>query len=461
MVIKSNTEYEQFLKEITRQKVFVDYVVTDPDKHSAYKGNPILSSPYYKVIALFIKRIDTNVSYYINFLHQDVQKLQVFHQNVIENVVKLAKNVFVIDKKRFMHLFRVSNVQDVLVYKFQFGAIEHVDDDFTTNYHDFIKHKIGQSNELNYIVPFTKHIEIFEDKYDYYKSDIEKFKSSASYKQMNETISETLYDLEKNGMWIDTDEYKKHFSDKPTDDMMVYTEYNLFTSTGRPSNHFGGINYAALNKDNGCRRSFTSRFYNDGMLVTMDYSAYHPRIIANLIKYPIGIDVNIYEFLGKQLFNTDTIDAELLGKAKQLTFLNLYGGVRKEHLHIPYFQKVNEYKKHRWGFFNENGYVETPIFKRKITKNHIAEVDENKLFNYILQGVEIEFGMPIIKRINSYLKDKKSKVILYTYDSILIDACKDDGKQALLDIQNIMVDNQFPVKCYVGKNYQDMAYIQL
>ena len=38
-------------------------------------------------------------------------------------------------------------------------------------------------------------------------------------------------------------------------DGMFYSEYNLFTSTGRPSNRFGGINFAALNKKDGSRET--------------------------------------------------------------------------------------------------------------------------------------------------------------------------------------------------------------
>ena len=39
-----------------------------------------------------------------------------------------------------------------------------------------------------------------------------------------------------------------------------YTEYNLYTSTGRPSNKFGGVNFAALNKEDGSRNSFVFIF---------------------------------------------------------------------------------------------------------------------------------------------------------------------------------------------------------
>jgi len=461
VVIKSEQQYQQFLSDIALQKVFVDYVIADPDKHPKYQGNPVSSAPYTRVIAIFIKNIDSNVTYCINIWHQDVHNFELNHLNVIPDIVKVTKNVFVTDKKRFMHIFGHQEVDDIILYKFQEGLIEHDTEDFTTKYHDFVKTKQYNQHKLNNIVPLAKHLEAFEDKFDYYKNDMLNFITSDAYRQMNTVIAETLCDIEANGMKVNLEEYNKHFSDKPIELDMVYTEYNLYTSTGRPSNHFGGINYAALKKDDGSRRSFVSRFGNDGMLITMDYSAYHPRIIANLVKYPIGMGVNIYEYLGKQFFNTDTIDVELLKKAKQLTFLNLYGGVKDEYLHIPYFQKVNEYVKHRWEFFNENGYVETPIFKRRITKNHIIDANPNKLFNYILQSSEIEFGMPLIKRINEYLKTKQSRVVLYVYDSILVDAYSGDGVEMLKTVRDILVNEQFPVKCYAGRTYHNMAIIDL
>ena len=47
---------------------------------------------------------------------------------------------------------------------------------------------------------------------------------------------------------------EQHFH--PIDNGRVYTQYNLKTLTTRPSNKFKGVNYAALNKENGCRKAF-------------------------------------------------------------------------------------------------------------------------------------------------------------------------------------------------------------
>lgn len=451
IVVKSETEYQQFLKSIERQRLFIDYVMSNYNNHAVQND----------IICIFIKNTADDLMYCINFCHQDTAIYSKNKTDIINDIIKSSKGIVVIDKKRFIHLFGCREVDDILIYKFQNDIIEHIDDEYHTNYHDLIKSKYDGCNELNYIIPLAKHIESFEDKYSFYKDDILGFKSSDSYRMMNGLITETLCKMESNGLKVDLTEYHKYFPDKKINGDMVFTSYNLFTSTGRPSNHFGGINYAALNKENGCRKSFISRHGTDGMLITMDYSAYHPRIIANLVRYPIDINVNIYEFLAKQYFNLEVIDDELLSKSKQLTFLNLYGGVKDEYLHIPYFQKVNEYVNHRWKFFNDNGYVETPIFKRKITKNHIIDPSPNKLFNYILQGSETEFSIQHISRVNDYLENKQTKVVLYTYDSITLDTHKADGLTTLVDIKNILIDNQFPVKCYAGNNYQDMAVINI
>ena len=69
---------------------------------------------------------------------------------------------------------------------------------------------------------------------------------------------ETNRKIEQNGLY--------------TKDGYEYTKYNIFTQTGRPANSNNGINYAALNKDDGTRTKYISRFA-DGYLAEFDYDA--------------------------------------------------------------------------------------------------------------------------------------------------------------------------------------------
>ena len=91
-----------------------------------------------------------------------------------------------------------------------------------------------------------------------------------------------------------------------TEDGYEYTQYNLLTSTGRPSNSFGGINYAALNKKDGSRKRFVSRFKNEGMLIEYDFDSYHLRLVGNKIEYELPKE-SVHEYFAKQ-YNTNYED---------------------------------------------------------------------------------------------------------------------------------------------------------
>ena len=147
IVIKSDIEYEQFLSDIDRQQVYVDYVISAYGKHVVNND----------IICIFIKVIKSDKTYCINLGHQDIFKYTANKSDIIKDIIKLVKNIFVVDKKKFIHLFGCKEVDDILIYKFQSSVIEG-DDDFSTNYHDFLKLKIGEPDEFNYIIPLTKQL---------------------------------------------------------------------------------------------------------------------------------------------------------------------------------------------------------------------------------------------------------------------------------------------------------------
>ena len=82
---------------------------------------------------------------------------------------------------------------------------------------------------------------------------------------------------------------------------MVYSEYNPYTATGHASNRFGGLNFAALNKKMGSRKQFISRFGKDGMLVEMDYDAYHLRLIGVVMSYEFP-EGSVHEHMARILW---------------------------------------------------------------------------------------------------------------------------------------------------------------
>jgi len=85
------------------------------------------------------------------------------------------------------------------------------------------------------------------------------------------------------------------------------------------------------------------------------------------------------------------------------------------------------------------------------------DMNANKLFNYMLQATETEHNMQVINDVHETLQGYNSKLILYTYDSLLFDYDMSDGRELLVQLRRAMdCDGQFPVKIKAGVNYHAM-----
>ena len=83
----------------------------------------------------------------------------------------------------------------------------------------------------------------------------------------------------------------------------------------------------------------------------------------------------------------------------------------------------------------------------------LKRMNPAKLMNYMMQSLETSNNVLILKDVLRYLKNKKTKIALYTYDAILFDFSKEDGKQTLLDIEEIMSrEGKFPIKHKFSNN---------
>ena len=245
--------------------------------------------------------------------------------------------------------------------------------------------------------------------------------------------------IERNGIRIDREKFKSHFHD--VDREYIYTQYNFKTLTGRPSNKFKGVNYAALNKENKSRESFIPR--ND-IFAEFDIGAYHPTLLAKLVGYDFG-DEDIH-----------TAFAEMYGvdykKAKELTFKQLYGGVFDQYKDLEFFKKVQVYTDSLWEEFNEKGWIECPISKHRFVKEKLDEMKPQKLLNYVLQNLETSMNVHILWEIIKLLRNKKTKIVLYTYDSFLFDVSKEE-EGILQEIKELFNKNKLQIKTCHGSNY--------
>ena len=150
---------------------------------------------------------------------------------------------------------------------------------------------------------------------------------------------------------------------------------------------------------------------------------------ADLVGYDFG-DQDIH-----QMF------ADMYGvsykESKELTFKQLYGGVFKEYEHLEFFQKVTEYTNNNWELFQSQGYLDAPVSGYRFESSKLENMNPQKLFNYVLQNLETSTNIQILLKIHKILAGKNTKIVLYTYDSFLLD-WDEDEEEELEQIKNIL-----------------------
>jgi hypothetical protein len=62
----------------------------------------------------------------------------------------------------------------------------------------------------------------------------------------------------------------------------------------------------------------------------------------------------------------------------------------------------------------------------------------------------------MLDNILTYLKDKQTKLVLYTYDAFLLDYAEEDGKELLLTLKDMI---PYPLNIKQGKSYHGLEKI--
>ena len=420
VIVENNEQLSSFLKIYRKQDSIVLPIQSDEHKHPADDD----------ICLLYIQIIDGE-EYILSYNHSE--SLNLDEQPNLNSDTKK----YTIDKKRLQHLIDIDNVVDVnLLHYIQTNQpleTENID----TNSHNFFNMKHYRKKNINRVIPILKHLELCRKLSKIMLDVIEKNKEDVNLSYNDEIINNLSY-LEGNGI--------------QTTEGMVYSEYNIFTSTGRPSNRFGGTNFAALNKKDGSRKPYVSR-YKNGVLVEMDYDAYHLRLIGERIGYdfPKG---SVHEHMAKFY----GVDYE---ESKRLSFKYLYGFIPYEVSQLnPFFAKVENYIKKLWEEYNNKEFILSDIYSKRIYRKNLDDMNANKLFNYTIQLMETENNMKVLSELIPNIQDYKSKLILYSYDSFLLDFNMEDGLDYIKKVKEILEQKgKFPVKVSWGLNYHEMKDI--
>lgn len=416
-IITTKTELEVILNQ---EKCFLFPVLNESQQH--YLNNSISF--------VYGFTIHSQIEFLVGFNHYDIPSIDC---DVGQINAELAHICY---KKKYLPFYKKLIDAELLNWLVHNTGLEFPSNNCIDFFH--------RTNQPNSIIPIYKWIELIRE----IKNTIIRLRlPPVDVIDNYNNILNQLIQIEHAGLY--TINHSRNFSS--IDGQSVeYTEYNLCTTTGRPSNKFGGINYAALNKNDGSRRRFISRF-DGGWLIEFDYEAFHVNLIGKILQYTFT--ENPYIYLSKMFFNTlQPTELEIMS-AKELTFQQLYGGIRSEYKHIDFFQKLDrllrDIEKQ-----NSAGILKSFLFEKPMpsTDNHI------KSFNHLLQNLETEMNSVILTKLNGLLESYRSKLILYTYDSFLFDYCPDDGIHVIKKIKSIIDSIGINSRICIGKNYQAMRY---
>jgi len=335
------------------------------------------------------------------------------------------------DKKEILHYFPNKTLYDI-------NLPPHTYIRPTTTTHDLYYRQHKDNPELNLIIPIVKHYELCETIFGDLKANINNKKTKYD-EFFNNKVSVVFNAIERSGIRIHNETFSEYFHE--VDGEYVNTQFNLKTTTTRPSNKFKNVNYAALNKENGCRKSFIPR---NNKFLEIDISAYHPSLAANLVNYS---------------FTTSDIHAHFASlykvdykKSKELTFKQLYGGVFENYKGLEFFSKIEKYVGELWNKFQSDGFVECEISGYRYEKENLQNMNPQKLFNYILQNLETSTNVLILWDMCCILRRCKTKLVLYTYDSFLLDV--DDEEEEVLDeIRKVFKKYNLNIKEIKGYDY--------
>jgi len=427
VIVETVNEWKKFMAEFEENDSVVIPIQCDVNKH------PIDT----ELCLLYVKLLDGNLSeYMLAFRHSDSTNLP----SKYIKLTKTSKDVFTYDKKKLLHFVSWKNITDLQMHYYMVKNKPLLIDDVTTNAHDYFYTKYYKLKNINCAIPLMKHLQWCRELLERLKVTVFlKPASKSVFRIYNDVVIENLQHIENNGI--------------QTVNKMVYSEYNPYTATGRPSNRFGGMNFAALNKKDGSRKQFISRYGKDGMLVEMDYDAYHLRLIGDVVDYrfPKG---SVHKHMAK-FYGVD------YNEAKSLSFQYLYGHIPDDVLKKnPFFKKVQVYINEIWDQYKSSKSVKSNIYNRWIREENLSDMNKNKVFNYLIQLTETESNMRMLAKLIPVVEGYKSKIILYNYDSFLFDFYMPDGLDFLYRVRKVIEQKgKFPVKVSKGCNYHEMRDI--
>ena len=218
-------ETEEKLREFREKKfkkVFVEIVSLNNKIHPTQND----------VSCIYIREINDNKGYIVSINHSESLPIDIQH---IYQTLQEFEEIFVRDKKEFLHYFLLKQVSDLYF-------ISSFDIQIQLPIYDHFYKQYSNIGNINSIIPIVKHYEYCELIFSQVKHIFNLEKPSYFEFYKNKATS-AFWWIEQEGIKVDPILFKEHFGIE-TD--KTFTQFNLKTTTTRPSNSFNNINSYCL-----------------------------------------------------------------------------------------------------------------------------------------------------------------------------------------------------------------------
>jgi hypothetical protein len=397
------------------------------------KTHPEIHPGIYAPLCLYLRDVTQPKGFLVNYFHPEALQ---FDPLQVKEYLRTFKKIYTPDKKALNHSYFGSNTCDL-------NLSEYKEVKKQTPTHLFYSQRYYESEDLNSIIPIVKHFEQCEIIFDEYVPVIKRYIPN----EYHDDLSNVFWFIERNGLKVNS-AFERYFELKrpflSRYNSYTFSQYNLNTATGRPSNTFNSLNFAALPKENGSRSVFIPR--ND-FLLEIDLTAYHPTLIGQMVGYdsPTG---DIYEDFAAK-YGMDRAEA------KSLVFKQLYGHIFDQYKDFEFFKLTQKLIEEIWSTFSSKGKYVVQETGKVFKKDDLPNMNPQKLFNYVIQHWETYNNVAILKEIIYIINNKETKLVLYTYDAFLLDVNKQD-KEEIKQILTVFKEKNLQIKTSYGPDYNTL-----
>lgn len=367
----------------------------------------------------------------------------------VQQVLEKFRTIWVINKKSFLyHFILKAEVKDISL-KYAMLKYDKLNITVRESTYNWFYNRYGGMEKLNQIIPLSKLYQKCEDDYKQIKDtvifgfsdNLFEVNDPAGYSFYNEQVTKAFFLVEQAGLRVDRHSFIERFKPNNPDYSIVgetvYTSYNLYNATSRPTNSFNSVNFLAIPKSIEFRRCFKPRH---DRFVELDQDGYHIRLVADLVGYELDSETKAHKQLAELRAGKEVeLTSEDYTKAKAANFKMIYGTPSESDRELKLSQKVQEYINSLWKSY-ESGIVkpENPYSHKEF--RDMEDMYPNKLFNYMIQSVETSRNVLTLCKVLGYMSryHAKSEIVLITYDAFLIDYADSDGPELLDGIRKIM-----------------------